>query len=61
MTIVGSSDTSSNRPIIICEWYAFCDHVAAGVVVHPVLGEVPCCERCADKHDLDLQPFGPMT
>jgi hypothetical protein len=38
------SDTSTR-----CEWFALCDHVAAGVVSHPILGDVPTCQRCADK------------
>ena len=40
-----------------CEWFALCDHPADGVVSHPVLGDVPTCERCATKLDLDLRPF----
>jgi hypothetical protein len=32
-----------------CSWFALCDHPAAGVVHHPILGNVPTCQRCADK------------
>lgn len=39
----------------MCEWFALCDKPAAGVVVHPVLGDVPCCTRCAEKLDLKLE------
>lgn len=39
-----------------CEWFAGCDRPAAGVVAHRVLGNVAVCQRCADRHDLDLKP-----
>lgn len=39
-----------------CEWFAMCGRPAAGVVAHPILGDVPTCQTCADKHDLDLVP-----
>lgn len=39
-----------------CEWFAWCERDAAGVVVHPILGEVPTCQICADRLDLDLDP-----
>lgn len=42
--------TTSTR----CEWFALCDHVAAGVVSHPILGDVPTCQRCADKFGLTV-------
>lgn len=38
----------------MCEWYALCDREAVGYVWHPILGDVPCCQRCADKHGLTL-------
>lgn len=38
----------------ICQWFLLCDNPAAGVVVHPVLGFVPTCERCADRLGLSL-------
>ena len=38
---------------ILCHWYALCDHLAVGLVEHPILGAVPVCQRCVDKHDLD--------
>lgn len=40
---------------VVCEWYALCTNAAVGVVEHPVLGDVPCCRRCADRHDLKLE------
>lgn len=39
----------------MCEWYALCDNPADGMVSHPILGEVPTCQRCADKHDLTFK------
>lgn len=38
----------------VCEWFAFCTRESSGVVEHPILGDVPTCERCANKLDLDL-------
>lgn len=35
-----------------------CTNEAVGVVPHPILGDVPCCQRCADKLDLDLKLEG---
>ncbi len=40
---------------MICEWYLLCDHDAVGTTPHPVLGDVPICQRCADKHDLPVE------
>lgn len=38
-----------------CGWYAMCANEAAGVVRHLILGAVPICQRCADKHELTLE------
>jgi hypothetical protein len=38
----------------LCEWFALCTNQAAGVVEHPVLGQVPTCQRCAAKLSLTL-------
>ena len=35
----------------ICEWFALCDHVATQTRPHPVLGDVPICDRCAARVD----------
>jgi hypothetical protein len=37
-----------------CEWFALCDNASVGTVKHPILGDVPTCQRCADKLSLDL-------
>jgi len=29
-----------------CEWFALCDNVATGERKHPILGNVPVCDRC---------------
>lgn len=46
------------RPInaTICQWYARCYNPIAGTTPHPILGDVPICKRCADKHDLPITP-----
>ena len=37
-------------PEQLCAWYALCDKPATGTVAHPILGDVPICDRCTDKH-----------
>lgn len=37
-----------------CQWYALCTREAAGTTPHPILGDVPICQRCADKHRLPV-------
>lgn len=39
-----------------CLWYAACDNEAVIFVKHPIIGNVPTCRRCADKHDLKGDP-----
>lgn len=39
-----------------CLWFAACDSEAAGTVEHPVLGDVPTCQRCADVVGAELVP-----
>jgi hypothetical protein len=30
-----------------CQWFAHCSHQATHLCPHPVLGDVPCCDRCS--------------
>jgi len=39
----------------ICQWFAMCVNAAVGTVKHPVLGSVPCCQRCADMLGLEFE------
>lgn len=32
--------------IVCCQWFVFCGVVATGLTPHPVLGQVPTCDRC---------------
>jgi len=41
---------------IACEYYVLCDWPAAGTTTN-VIGEVPTCWRCADKHGLTMNPY----
>ncbi len=31
-----------------CLWAAKCERTAVTSLAHPILGHVPCCQRCAD-------------
>ena len=33
----------------MCQWWVLCDHEATGTRSHPILGDVPICDRCASK------------
>lgn len=33
----------------VCEWFLLCDRPATTVMAHPILVEVPICDRCRDK------------
>lgn len=41
----------------LCEWYALCMNPAVGTTPHPILGNVPICQRCADKHALVITRY----
>jgi len=32
-----------------CEWFLLCKNQATKTEPHPILGEVPICERCSTK------------
>lgn len=32
-----------------CQWFALCDRLATTTVKHSILGDVPCCDRCAQR------------
>jgi hypothetical protein len=32
-----------------CAWFLLCENPATTTMPHPILGDVPCCQRCADK------------
>lgn len=45
----------------MCRYFVYCDHPADGTIDHPLLGAVPCCQRCAGVVGLDLQPVEEET
>lgn len=49
-------ETTKGQPPQLCEWYAMCANVATLDVDHPILGPMPTCTRCADKHELKGTP-----
>jgi hypothetical protein len=44
-----------------CEWYLMCTNTANGYVFHPVLGPVPTCLRCKDRHEMDFMTADELT
>jgi hypothetical protein len=32
-----------------CQWFALCPNEAVTMRPHPILGEVPICERCDER------------
>lgn len=32
-----------------CQWFAYCENKATTTRPHPVLGDVPICDRCNEK------------
>lgn len=34
-----------------CQWFAYCTNDATGTQSHPILGEVPICDRCQGIYD----------
>lgn len=38
-----------------CKWLPRCTNPAGGVVNHGPLGDLPTCDECADRYDLDLR------
>jgi hypothetical protein len=45
--LIGSAEVAP------CQWFAACDRSAVTTVAHPVLGDVPACQRCADRATAD--------
>ena len=41
---------------IACQAFALCENAATGVIAHPILDYVPCCERCARRLESELIP-----
>lgn len=33
-----------------CQWFLLCDNEATVQIEHPILPDVPACQRCADKY-----------
>lgn len=40
----------SDGETLTCQWYAMCANDATTTERHPILGDVPICQRCKDKN-----------
>jgi len=40
------ADIKLTPPFVECRWFALCDNFATSIRPHPILGDVPICERC---------------
>jgi len=38
---------------VVCGWFAGCENTTDKAAPHPVLGHVPCCDRCADLLEVE--------
>lgn len=36
---------------VVCEWFLLCENTATSLEPHPVLGEVPVCDRCHARNE----------
>ena len=44
-------EQATSAPTKDCEWFTLCDREATHTQFHPILGEVPICDRCQAKYD----------
>lgn len=44
-------DEHGDMTEVPCQWFALCDNHAMLTEPHPVLGDVPICQRCKDRID----------
>lgn len=43
-------------PEAACRWWLLCENTATQTLSHPVLGDVPICDRCLQKcKDLGME------
>lgn len=42
---------------VVCAWFARCTNTTRRALEHPILGPVPCCDRCAGAAAVDLIDF----
>jgi hypothetical protein len=40
-----------------CEYFYLCENPADGTVSNPILGPVPCCDRCARTVGAELETY----
>jgi hypothetical protein len=43
-----------------CEWFALCENEATKLIPHPILPDVPTCDRCAKRVEWGREPVEPV-
>ena len=56
----GTATEESSGLVVACGWFARCDRPANGVQPHPILGDIPSCQRCADVVSGTLTPWAAL-
>lgn len=42
-------DVKTKNPLEQCQWFLMCENRAVTLEPHPILNEVPICNRCQEK------------
>lgn len=43
--------TEPGGEVVECQWVLMCENDATGTQSHPILGDVPICDRCQRSYD----------
>lgn len=49
LNVADRVDGDNGMRDVVCMWFAKCTNPANGLRDHPILGDVPICQRCDDK------------
>jgi hypothetical protein len=52
-TVTSYTRSPKSEASLTCEWFAMCDNDAIEMVLHPILGQMPVCNPCIKKMELE--------